>query len=362
MYGWYKQVVQYLKKMIEIIKIEKLNDLTFEKCQTKFTDNILPDFIFDILRFENEDYFCIDFSNDFSSKNLYEIFDCNFDDFLINEGKSQDYEISLPFSTLTGSDLFDSFTTTIYIGKRNKNAYLRIQIAQDFYLENTKWSKYSPFYLHEKLIELGFENIIENIIITEGEDDTEELVKIQFRFNLSENINEALKSTFNSLPKIEQDLEKFINQSIWNEDFLKDEPKFSKELILPLLRKMKFDNVIYNHGKKEYGRDFFFSEINKFNEPVYYGMQVKAGDVSGRVNSEIDMLIGQLNDAFSMPFYILGNQNPYYISSFVIAISGKFMENAKEKIIHKIPKELLGNVYFWDKEKMLELIEKNWIK
>ena len=27
-----------------------------------------------------------------------------------------------------------------------------------------------------------------------------------------------------------------------------------------------------------------------------------------------------------------------------------------------VAKELLGNVYFWDKEKILELIEKNWIK
>lgn len=353
--------------MIEIIKVELataegFKDLTFEKCQTVFINDILPDFSFDVVKFQNEDYYCVDFSSDFSSENLNEIFNCNFDDFLIKENKSQDYEILLPFSTITGNDLFDSFTTTTYIGKRKQKAYIRIQIAQDFYLENTKWSKYSPFYLHEKLIELGSENVFENITITEGENDTEELIRIQISFDLSENLNEALQYTFSNLPKIEQELEKLISESIWNDDFLKDEPKFSKELILPLLRKMTFNNVIYNHGKKEYGRDFFFSEINKFNEPVYYGMQVKAGDVSGRVNSEIDMLIGQLNDAFSMPFYILGNQSPYYISSFVIAISGKFMENAKEKIIHKIPKELIGNVYFWDKEKILELVEKNWIK
>lgn len=30
--------------------------------------------------------------------------------------------------------------------------------------------------------------------------------------------------------------------------------------------------------------------------------------------------------------------------------------------MHKIPDELLGNVFFWDKEKVMELIEKNWIK
>ncbi len=217
--------------MIEIIefettKAEGFNDLTFEQCKTKFIDNILPDVSFDVIRFENEDYYCVDFSRDFSSKNLNEIFECNFDSFLLYQSKYQDYEISLPFSTITGNDLFDSFTITTYIGKRKEKAYIRIQIAQDFYLENSKWSKYSPFYLHEKLIELGFENIFENITISEGENDTEELIRIQLSFNLSENINEALKYTFTSLPKIEQELEKLINESIWNDDFIKDECLF----------------------------------------------------------------------------------------------------------------------------------------
>jgi hypothetical protein len=58
----------------EITKAEGFNDLTFEQCQTKFIDNILPDVSFDVIRFENEDYYCVDFSRDFSSKNLNKIF------------------------------------------------------------------------------------------------------------------------------------------------------------------------------------------------------------------------------------------------------------------------------------------------
>lgn len=346
----------------EIIKAERVNDLAIEQTSLRLSKNISMDKELSVVRYEDDNYFSVDFSNGFSNKDLLSLFDTDFKSFLSKNRESIDYEILLPFDTITGCDFFDSFTQVIYLGKRDNKAYLRIQLAQDFWIENTEWSKYSTFYLYNKLIEMGKNKDFENVAITEGNDDTEELVRILFDFSLSDNINASLRKSFESLPKIASEFEKFINTQIWNEDYLKDEPKLSKELILPLLRKMNFDNVQYNHGKKEYGRDFLFSEVNKFGETVYYGMQVKAGNISGKVNSEIDMLIGQLNDAFSMPFYLLGNKNPHYISTFIIAISGRFMENAKDKIRNKVPAELLGNVFFWDNEKLLELIEKKWNK
>ncbi len=84
--------------------------------------------------------------------------------------------------------------------------------------------------------------------------------------------------------------------------------------------------------KKEYGKDFIFSEIDKFGHNIYYGLQVKAGNISGKANSKVDEIIGQLDDAFSMPFEEIGSGNRYYISNFIIAISGNFTENAKDKI------------------------------
>lgn len=350
--------------MIEIEKteIEIDNDLTMEQAYTRLSQDILSDKVINVTRFGPEDYFRIDLSIEFSNKELLVLLESDFDNFLVQNGKNIDYEMLLPFDTITGCDFFDSFTQVIYIGKRYGEAYLRIQLAQDFWIEHTEWSKYSTFYLYDKLIELGALKSLDNLAITKGEDDTEELVRLLFSFDISNNINNSLRKSFDFLPKVASEFKRFINTRMWNEDFSKDEQKFSKKLILPLLRRMKFDNVQYNHGKKEYGRDFLFSEINKFGETRYYGMQVKAGNVSGKVNSEIDMLIGQLNDAFAMPFYRLGNKNPHYISTFIIAISGYFMENAKEKIMNKVPNELIGNIFFWDKEKIMELIEKNWNK
>lgn len=146
----------------------------------------------------------------------------------------------------------------------------------------------------------------------------------------------------------------------WKAEYHTDEALFCREILTPLLRRMGFLSVRYTHGTREYGKDFTFSELTPFGQLRHYGMQAKAGDISGGVNSQVDELLGQLNDAFAMPYYELGTKDPRYISTFVIAISGRFTENAREKIAHKMPQGAVGSVYFVDKEAILELIGRHW--
>lgn len=141
----------------------------------------------------------------------------------------------------------------------------------------------------------------------------------------------------------------------WKADYYANESLFSKEIIAPLLRNMGFKKIVYHHGHREYGKDFIFSEMDKFGNYVHYAMQVKAGDVNGKVNGQIDELIGQIDDAFKIPFK-RENEPDYYISGFYIVISGKFTENAIEKIRNKIPKEYLGSVQILDKDRVIELL------
>ena len=49
-------------------------------------------------------------------------------------------------------------------------------------------------------------------------------------------------------------------------------------------------------------------------------MQVKFGDVSGGANGDINELITQAKDAFSMPFYDVYSRNKVRISKVIIAI------------------------------------------
>ena len=146
----------------------------------------------------------------------------------------------------------------------------------------------------------------------------------------------------------------------WKDEYSTKEDTFCRQLLHPLLRRMGFVFVRYAHGKREYGKDFTFSELTPFGHYRHYGLQAKAGDVSGGVNAAIDELLGQIADAFSMPYYEVGAKEPRYISTFIIAISGKFTENAREKIVEKMPKGLIGSVYFLDRERLTELIERYW--
>lgn len=146
----------------------------------------------------------------------------------------------------------------------------------------------------------------------------------------------------------------------WKDEYLTKEDPFCRELLHPLLRRMGFVFVRYTHGKREYGKDFTFSELTSFGHYRHYGLQAKAGDVSGGVNAAIDELLGQIGDAFAMPYYEVGSKEPRYISTFVIAISGKFTENAREKIVEKMPRGLIGSVYFLDCERLTELVERFW--
>lgn len=134
---------------------------------------------------------------------------------------------------------------------------------------------------------------------------------------------------------------------------LNDEVKFTIEVLLPLFRNMGFFDVKYNHGKREFGKDVTFSEIDKFGVRRNYGVQVKAGNLSGAAGSEIDKIIAQIGDAFSMSYIDTTSREKRYISDLIIAISGRFTGNAKDKIIEKVSQ---GNIYFFDIDKIQELL------
>jgi hypothetical protein len=146
----------------------------------------------------------------------------------------------------------------------------------------------------------------------------------------------------------------------WKEEYAAKEDPFCRELLQPLLRRLGFAFVRYTHGRREYGKDFTFSELTPFGHYRHYGLQAKAGDVSGGVNAAIDELLGQIADGFAMPYYELGSKEPRYISTFVVAISGRFTENAREKIVEKMPRGTIGSVYFLDREAITELVERHW--
>jgi hypothetical protein len=171
---------------------------------------------------------------------------------------------------------------------------------------------------------------------------------------------EALSNAAGSVKKIMREAEIALAGIHWKAEYETDERAFCEEVLAPLLRRMGFLSVRYTHGVREYGKDFTFSELTPFGVMRHYGLQAKAGDVSGGVNSAIDELIGQANDAFTMSYYEIASTEPRYISTFIVAISGRFTSNAKDKIVQKAPRGVWGSLLFLDRELILELIGRYW--
>lgn len=159
--------------------------------------------------------------------------------------------------------------------------------------------------------------------------------------------------------EVEGAAEMRLGSELWAPKDAENEKEFTLRIVLPILRKLGFQNVKYNHGKREYGRDVLFARITEFQELEHWAAQVKFGNISGGASGEMDEILGQIDDAFKMPFYDLYMKQKQRISKLAIIISGKFTENAIEKICEKIDSHAVrNNLMFIDGEKLQTLAER----
>ena len=185
---------------------------------------------------------------------------------------------------------------------------------------------------------------------------------IDLRFSaeiFSENLGIAIQQAEQLIQEIEGATDLALGSPFKKRENAKNEADFTIGVVIPLLRKLGFINVKYNHGKREYGRDIVFARKTEFDDTEYWGSQVKFGNVSGGANSEINMIISQAEDSFKMPFYDVYSRTKQRISKLAIIISGKFKENAVEKICEGIERHSLkNNLIFIDGDKIDTLIER----
>jgi hypothetical protein len=166
-------------------------------------------------------------------------------------------------------------------------------------------------------------------------------------------IDEAYKKFKAIVQEIEGHTERILEREEISNEVLGDESIFTLEILLPLFRSMGFMDVKYNHSKREFGKDVTFSEIDKFGVRRNYGVQAKAGDLSGKAGSDIDKIIAQIDDAFEMPYIDTTSREKRFISDLIIAISGRFTNNAEDKIVEKVKQR---NIYFLGIDKIQELL------
>lgn len=282
--------------------------------------------------------------------------ECQLDD--LNDVTTEDYPSILTLAIFDTHGFGTRMFHEVEIFSRDET----INIEFQYHFPNKHWEgKWGhSLYLETLRDQVDF---FDNVTVSDIElEDDYKRIHLLFTHPAIINLEDAISIDSEVINRAIKQTELTLSGVAWKTEYQTDEDLFCREILEPLLRRMQFLAVRYTHGKKEYGKDFIFAELTPFRDIRYYGLQAKAGDVSGRVNSAVDELIGQIDDAFSMPFYELGSKSPCYISVFIIAISGRFTENARDKIAQKINPGLTGSVYFLDRDKIQELIERYWLK
>ncbi len=200
---------------------------------------------------------------------------------------------------------------------------------------------------------------VKDISFDEYEDEGN-WITLQYHFDLNiDTLGTAIKHAEQIIQEIEGATDLTLGSPFKKIENTHNEADFTISIFIPLLRKLGFSNVKYNHGKREYGKDVVFARKTEFDDLEYWGAQAKYGDISGGASSDINNIISQAEDAFKMPFYDVYSRTKQRISKLVIVTSGKFTENAVEKICEGIERHSLkNNMIFIDGDKIETLIEK----
>jgi len=169
----------------------------------------------------------------------------------------------------------------------------------------------------------------------------------------------SVESAINSASEMSELIHLIIEDSIRDpSQDGRSEAAFVRDTFIPLLKSLGFRNVVFHHGSREFGKDVLFSRQTEFGMTEYWAAQVKLGNVSGRANSYLDLIVNQAHEAFKIPLLDIQTKSKFRISKFVVAITGRFTENAVEKICEKIETHSQrNNIIFLDGEKLQELIK-----
>jgi hypothetical protein len=176
---------------------------------------------------------------------------------------------------------------------------------------------------------------------------------ISFLFNIDDFkfYEQVFKYCHEYCNNIEKIIERKLSGNYWIPEFEKDEMMFCNMYLTPFFKKIGFEQVIFNHGNKEFGKDYVLVTKNIFEETEYYGVQAKAGDMKGSATSSITEISNQIESAFKIP-YKMTNGKEIYISKMIIAISGKFTENAQTIIQNYITSYMVTNTMFLSKKEL----------
>lgn len=168
----------------------------------------------------------------------------------------------------------------------------------------------------------------------------------QLKESSRQDLHAAITSALSKIRRIVAAVNARLFGFSWKTEYETDEPLFTKEVVIPLLRRMGFEGVRYNHGVSEFGRDVLFADLDKFSNVRHYAAQVKAGGIAASNGTLLNQLIVQIDDAFAMPVQGPGKSKQFHVSEVFVICSGRISDGAVERLNQKLDPRLFGSVHF----------------
>lgn len=139
------------------------------------------------------------------------------------------------------------------------------------------------------------------------------------------------------------------------------ENELRTEVLIPILSHTPGISQISDvHGTNEKGLDVIFCTSDAVREKIWYGLQLKRGDISGggRGSRTVKELIDQLELAaeFEHPVAV-SPAGKYRMDYFVVAASGRISQTARDEIVNRMSPT---PVDFWDLAEIVRRAKKNF--
>jgi len=132
-----------------------------------------------------------------------------------------------------------------------------------------------------------------------------------------------------------------------------DEKGFVQRFLIPLLRRLGFSIVINYHGRREFGKDIIFGEIDRFSHVRYHGLQAKYTSSVGKAAAHD--LTQDCDEAFAKDFTHPQTGQQHSISSFYAVNAGSISDEARDLFFATLRPKHGDNVRLIDGKDLLGL-------
>jgi hypothetical protein len=139
-----------------------------------------------------------------------------------------------------------------------------------------------------------------------------------------------------------------------------DEETLTQKIVMPLFKKLGYEQVQYNHGSGEHGKDVVFHETNPVGVKKWGAAQVKSGKVrgGGTTQGNVAEIKNQIQEAFDNPYQDNLSGEEFRISEFYVITSKGITNTAQQSINNSFTDK---DVYFMTGENLLEKMEEESI-